>query len=355
LLIKNETTIPTPPGSKNNGNNGMVALAPAVLTQRGNVVSAEFAGTFPEYYQNGANPKYDFGAVSLVVDSNGTSATIGPVDYADTTGGDQRGWVFDFDISSNADAQKALADPNAVFYLSHETYGDVLEETDYYVTSNQQSIYAEQGGPGDSFLNQGTMEPATIAVYHRGQPLAAGTCPPVTVWQYRSIPLQSPGTAEKLTDSFKPGDALSVDTSQPGNFLFTFVVNDTSGQPPTQQYSAFMFPPYITNAPSISLRILPNEDYSQYYVDPSAPEPIANEKLTFDILYAAVLRTYYLLYPVMNFLPLNSESAVAKAARMILKVTDPKLWMTTSYMPRTRDMSSSRRTLLQAWCRRQIP
>lgn len=354
LLIKNETTIPTPAGSKNNGNNGMVALAPAVLAQRGNVISAEFAGTFPEYYHDGANPKYDFGAVSLIVDGNGTSATIDAVSYADTTAGDQRGWVFDFDISSNADAQKALGDPNATFRLVHATYGDVLAETDYYVTSNQQSIYAEQGAAGNSFLNQGSMEPTTIAVYHRGQPLSASTCPPVTVWQYRSIPMQSPGAAQKLSDSFKPGDALSVDTSQPGNFLFTFVVNDTSGQPPTEQYSTFMFPPYITNAPSISLRILPNEDYAQYYVDPSAPEPVANDKLTFDILYAAVLRTYYLLYPVMNFLPLNSEAAVVKAAPMILKVTDPALWMTTSYMPRTRDMSSSRRTLLQAWCRRQI-
>jgi hypothetical protein len=354
LLIKNDATIPTPPNSQNNSN-GKIALAPAVLRQQGNIISAEFAGTFPEYYQAGANPKYDFGAVNLVVDGNGTSATIGPVAYADTMGGNNRGWVFDFDISSNADAQKALTDPNATFRLVSAQYSDVLNETDYYVTSNQQAIYAEQGGPGNSFLNQGTTEPATIAVYHRGQPLAAGTCPPVTVWQYASTPLQSPGAAQLVTKTFQPGDALSVDTSQPGNLLFTFLVNDTSGQPPTEQYSDFENPPFITNAPAISLRILPNKDYSQYYVDPTSPEPVANDALTFDILYAEVLRTYYLLFPVMNFLPLNNEAAVAKAAPMILKVTDPSVWMTTSYMPRTRDMSASRRTLLQAWCRKQPP
>ena len=41
---------------------------------------------------------------------------------------------------------------------------------------------------------------------------------------------------------------------------------------PPQSYGTFMNPPYVTNAPSISLRILPNdEDFSQYYVDPDAP------------------------------------------------------------------------------------
>jgi hypothetical protein len=68
-----------------------------------------------------------------------------------------------------------------------------------------------------------------------------------------------------------------------------------------------------------------------------------------------VLRTYYLLYPVMNaHIPLNSESAVAGSASAIIARTDPSIWMTTSYMPRTRDMSASRRTLLQAWCRKAI-
>jgi hypothetical protein len=113
-----------------------------------------------------------------------------------------------------------------------------------------------------------------------------------------------------------------------------------------------MLPPYITNAPSISLRILPNdEDFSKYYVDPDAIEPVGNELLTFDVVYQKVLRTYYLLYPVMNTVfPLNSEAAIKKHADKIIAVTDPKFWMTSTFMPRTRDMSASRRTLLKAWC-----
>jgi hypothetical protein len=360
LLISNVTNIPTPAGSTNNGNNGFIGLAPAVLQCKGNSISADFSGTFPDYFQaSGANPKYDFGTVTLMVSNVTASAPIGPVSYADTEYGDSRGWIFDFDISSNAAARAILRDPAAKFSLRHAQYGTVLAETDYYFVSNQQGIYAEQNGPSGSFLNQGTCEPATVSVYHRGRELGPAECPPITVWQYRSVPIQSPGDVESIATSFKPGEPLQVDTSQPGNFLLTFSIDDAvnpvlSGFPP-KSYNTFMGPPTITNAPSISLRILPNdEDFSRYYVDPSATQPVGNSQLTFDVVYQKVLRTYYLLYPVMNFLPLNSEAAVAGSASSILRFTDPALWMSSQYMPRTRDMSASRRTLLQAWCRKVL-
>jgi hypothetical protein len=354
LLVSNVTNIQTPT-TNNNGNNGFVALAPAVLQRNGNAISVDFSATFPDNFQpaSGANPKYDFRTVTLTVSNATGSAPIGPVDYADTASGDSRGWIFDFDIASNTAAQRILDDPEAKFSLQHVQYGAVLAETDYYFVSNQQGIYAEQNGPGDSFLNQGSYEPATVSVYHRGRALGPAECPPITVWQYRSVPIQSPGNVEALATNFKPGQPLQVDTSQPGNFLFTFSIDAAAGFPP-QSYSAFMFPPYITNAPSISLRILPNdEDFSAYYVDPSAPQPVGNAQLTFAVVYQKVLRTYYLLYPIMNSVfPLNSEAQVTQWAPAILQVTDPAQWMSINYMPRTRDMSASRRTLLQAWCRK---
>jgi hypothetical protein len=361
LLVANDTTIPTPKGTQNNGApSGLVALGPAVLRSNGNAISVDFSGTFPDYFQtsSGANPKFDFGAVALVVSNATGSAQIGPVDYTDTDSGDRRGWIFDFDISSKPDAQKILQDAEAKFSLQHATLGTVLDETDHYFVSNQQGIYAEQNGPRDSFLNQGTSEPATVAVYRRGFELEAAECPPIKVWQYRSVPIQSPGDVELIATNFKPGQPLQVDTSQPGNFLFTFSIDDAAGFPP-QSYLTFMNPPYITNAPSISLRILPNdEDFSGYYVHPIATPPVANDQLTFEVVYQKVLRTYYLLYPIMNsWIKLNSEADVTAAAPAIVAMTDPAQtpWMSSGFMPRTRDMSASRRTLLHAWCRKVSP
>jgi hypothetical protein len=362
LLISNVSQIPTPPGSQNNGN-GFFALAPAVLQQNGNHISADFSGTFPDAFQEAskANPKFRFGPVSLWVSNAAEGACIGPVDYEDTDSGDRRGWIFDFEISGNETARRILEDPDARFSLQHDQYWTILGETDYYFVSNQQGIYAEQHGAGDCFLNQGTTEPATVSVYHRGRELTPAECPPITVWQYRSIPIQSPEDVEAIAKNFKPGQPLQVDTSQPGNFLFTFSIG-APGHPapadfPPKNYQTFMMPPYITNAPSMSLRILPNdEDFSAYYVDLNAPMPVGNDQLTFEVVYQKVLQTYYLLYPIMNqIFPLNSEADVRAHAQAILQATESGLWMSKHFMPRTRDMSASRRTLLQAWCRKFTP
>jgi hypothetical protein len=361
LLVAPPPSISTAPLTNNNGN-GTIALAPAVLLQVKNRISVDFIGTFPDHYkpnlQPPTNEKYKFGDVTLMVNGLGLSVPVGLVPYADTTGGDQRGWLFDFDISNNFDARQALTDPVATFSLaSAQVNANVLNETDYFVVSNQQAMYAEQHGPGDSFFNQGACEMATVSVYQYGKPLPAGTCPPITVWSYSTVPLQTPGALVQVATNFNPGDPLTVDTSLPGNFTFTFTVGNQP--PPPSSYSAFLNPPFttLTNAPQICLRVLPNdEDFSQYYVDPTSPEPVGNGSLTFDVVFAKVLRTYYLLYPVMNsYIDLSSESAVGDNAKFIIARTDPSIWMSVNYMPRTRDMSASRRTLLQAWCRAVPP
>jgi len=363
LMICNQTQIPTPPGSQNNSPNGLIALAPAVLQVNENIVATDFVGTFPDYYQTEpapSNPKYDFGDVSLVVYSGLNSAVIGQVEYAKTSEGDQQGWLFDFDISSNVSAQQVLGNPEAKFKLVHSTLGVILDETDYYFASNQQGIYAEQFESGSLFLNQGTVEPAMVSVFRHGRELSADLCPPITVWQYRSIPLQDPGNALAISTNHRPSRPIIVDTSQPGNFLLTFSISDNDNPAPAiyppKSYSTFMNPPFITNAPSISLRVLPNgEDFSQYYVDPGAEDPVGNDLLTFDVVYEKVLRTYYLLYPVMiPYVRLNSEEDVRKNARAILQTTERSKWMSIGYMPRTRDMSSSRSRLLRAWCRKVL-
>jgi hypothetical protein len=354
LLVAPPPSISTLPLKKNNGS-GTIALAPAVLSQNGNRISVECIGTFPDNSQGTTNDKYDFGPVTLHVDGAGTSAAIGDIPYANTAAGDQRGWLFDFDISANTAAQKALTDPKATFRLASAKWHDVLKESEYYIVSNQQSIYGEQNGPRDSFRNQGTTEPATISVYQYGQILAAGACPPITVWSYSTVPLQTPGARVQVAQDVQPGQPLTFDTSAPGNFTFTFTIGNQPPPPPS--YNDFLNPPFtiLTNTPQMFLRILPNdEDFSQYYVDPKAAKPVGNEKLTFDVVYKKVLRTYYVLYPIMNkFIKLNNEQDVSGGAAAILTRTDLSLWMTTRFMPRTRDMSASRRTLLQAWCRTQ--
>jgi len=360
LMISNETNIKTP--TTNNNGGGNVALAPGILQYNGDTISADFIATFPDNYQSNneqdaTNPKFDFGKVSLMVAAGNQSETVGEIPYADTDTGDQQGYIFDFNIANNKNVKALLNNKDAYFYLQNETIGKVLTENDYYVVSNQLSIYAEQHGSETEFLNQGTLENASVSIYHRGIELTPENCPPTSLWVYRSIPLQSPGNIERLSASLKPGEPIKIETDQPGNFLFTFTVDTptlTDADLP-ENYATFANPPYITNAPSISLRILPNnENFDKYYVDPTQKDPVGNELLTFEVLYEKVLRTYYLLFPAMIAAgcPMNSEARMRDMAGAILGLTQRSMWMNLQYMPRTRDISESRLKLLRAWCRK---
>lgn len=358
LMISNEANISTGSLTNNNGG-GTIALGPAVaqVSADSAQVSVDFVGTFPDYYQSATNnDKYDFGTVKLFL----SNVEVATVNYADTPAGDAIGWIFDFPLSDEAQALL----PDADFKLIRDSDSlPVLQETGYYIVTNQQAIYAEQnlaGGTTQDFLNQGLpYEPATLSVYHRGveQPDID-----INLYQYPSTPLETPPNKPKEElPTIKPGDAISVDVSQPGNFLFTFTIpgdSSTYPLPPLpSEYKDFAGPPWITNSPAISLRILPNpEDFSQYYENPTAAEPVANDDLEFDFLYEKVLKVYYLLYPTMKpILDLSSETEMTQswALQNTLETTDLANWMLRRYMPRTRDLSESRAKLLQAWCRRE--
>ena len=374
-LLAAETATIVPPTSNNNSGGGPMGLAPAMLqTSTDNkTVSVELVGTFPDNFQQPESPlptpnlpytndKWDFGPVTLKLQSSVSTLApiaIGPVDYADTNGGNERGWIFDFDLSQNAAARDLLAsDPNASFFLESAKFGTVLNESELYIATNQLAIYGEQHGAADAFVNQGLPPaPATISVYRRGKECPPGSCPPISVWSYATVPLQTPGPATLVTSNFSPGDPIVADVSQPGNLNFIFTV-DRQAPPPT--WAAFIMTLQMTNTTTITLRILPNGvDFTPFYTIVDG-KPVGNSSgpnaLTFPYLYTNVLQTYYLLFPVMDqFVVLNSEQSVNQNAQNILAAIDLGGWLQPTFMPRTRDMSESRRTLLEAYCNMVSP
>jgi hypothetical protein len=353
--------VPPPPKGESGGNGPAFQLAPAVFQIDENLktVSMDFAGTFPDQYRKNAadpynpletdnNPKMDFGPLTLLLRLPGRDVTLQAIPYADTAGGDKQGWVFDVPLGSlsAADIQQGT------FVLNSAQYGDLLAETEYLIASDQANIYGEQSGSSTMFRNDGAApEESTIRVFRKGQELGGGACPPITVWQYAQVPNQDQSNfkAVKLMSGYKPGTPLKVDTKQPGVFLFTFTFDDKAPADDAADLD-------LMNAPMINLRVLPNNvDFSQYYKDPKAPEPIGNNKLTFDVIYREVLRNYYLLYPAMSkVIPLNDAKQWENPAMAgnLLKRTQISLWNQSPYMPRTRDLSQSRRTLLQAFARK---
>lgn len=138
--------------------------------------------------------------------------------------------------------------------------------------------------------------------------------------------------------------AVPVETA--GVFVITIVA---AGQTPPTQLSALM------TTPMINCRILPNYDYSRFYTIVNG-KPVATAALDFSVLYAEVFRNYYLLYPAMSQVMNLSDPTVWQGSIL----TDPNYglktrisessWDKPIYMPRTRDLSRTRRELVQAYC-----
>lgn len=362
-LISRSQNISTPTKANNGG--GQVALAPAVAAQHDGWLSIDVVGTFPEQHTGTGrdNPKYDFGDVGLYVVAGDDAVRVGTLPYADTVAGDQCGWIFDFDLTDPAAGRAAelLATGDGVLELRSASFDTVLREVEYYVVTDQLAAYAEQHGDGGLFVSQGSAEPVTIGVYHRGARLSPDECPPVSMWQYRSTPIQDPGTAMLRTSALPIDEPIDVSTADACTYLLTFLVEGETNPPaplfPPASYADFAYPPEfaVTWAPQISIRVLPNTDYSRYFVDPDADEPVGNEALTWELVYDEVLRTYALLYPAMNNkFRLDDPVAMTEFAAYVIAATDPDRWHSTRYMPPTRDLSASRRRLLQAWCRKRL-
>lgn len=358
-LISRQQNIPTSPKTVNNGGGNGIALAPAVASQSGNWLTINLSGTLPDAFigPDRQNAKFDFGALSLHVANEQEDIVVGDAEYANVAAGDARGWLYDFELTTAA--AEMLADGGKLV-LRNDRHGTVLEEVDYYVVTDQLAVYGEQFGPTDVFVSQGTREPMSVSVFHRGDRLDPATCPPISMWEYRSSPIQAPGDAVRRTDSLRPGESISMSTERAGSSLLTFHVegetNPPAGDFPPESYSDFAYPSnafVVTWAPQISVRVLPNADYSHFYLDPTADEPVGNDALTWDVVYSEVLRTYALLYPAMsNKFRLDDEAAMTRFAPYVIEATRPENWHSSRYMPPTRDLSESRRTLLQAWCRK---
>lgn len=356
-LVPTSLTFPPPPNTKGNG--GKFQLAPATLfiDQRatGPVAIVDTAGTFPEWYQGNFNPrvttdndKYDFGAVSLTLRGVTATYTLGTIPYTNAAAYNACDGIFEFSLNNIP-----ITDITAGSFGITGAAGDYLLEKQYLIASDTGGIYAEQNDgstPIDIFNNEGDAVPVTMRVFERGVELTASSAPQFrcTVWEYDTTPNQAPTAPVVVAQNFAIGDKLSISGVKTGNRVYTITM---PGDPaPPQSYGDLA----LMTVPLIALRILPNDkDYSSYY-DGSNP-PVGNASLDFDVIYNEVFRNYYLLYPAMNQqVPLNDASYWQDPvmAGALLQRTQFSQWMQPTYMPRTRDLSGSRRTLIQAWCRK---
>ena len=145
---------------------------------------------------------------------------------------------------------------------------------------------------------------------------------------------------------------VSFSALAPGFPTLRFFVKEDAGDPIVpfsfplvQAYTDFLAP----------IRVLPldmqlQQDFVNYWNSIYQNQDAAKQ-LWDNFIYPRILQTFYYLYPIMNkFMPLDSQVRVEGAIdQLIVLISKEYQEESTLAMPITRDMSQSRRAVLELW------
>ncbi|MGC5704090.1 hypothetical protein J4P02_28200 [Pseudomonas sp. NFXW11] len=146
---------------------------------------------------------------------------------------------------------------------------------------------------------------------------------------------------------------ISVRAVAPGFPTLRFFLQDNSGQPPQIPFS-FNFNQAYTDflAP---LRVLPQEPQMlKDFIDcwnRVCQYDDSNLRIWREFIFPRILQPFYYLYPIMNkFMPLNSLQRIEGAiSQFIVLISKDYQEESTLAMPITRDLSQTRRRVLEIW------
>jgi hypothetical protein len=322
-----------------------------------NRISLDISNTFPDTFvtKNGipsqcaseadeqSNAKTDLGEMWLQLKYREKIFPIAPIPYK----GDYliwRGGMADIDISDLPAQVRELLPIGDLQIYSTVFNKALLAESEYFITTDQGALYANQYDTSGIYLSDNPMgEPCLITILKRGVPIK----PEDGLTLYVQEAQTSPNYDQKLTGNtatykMPSSEGIKLGTNVTGNMIYRFSVSE---QNLVSSYSQINL---ITDF-YISLRIMPRHDFSKY-LDPQNPN---YQEVTWEIIYNELLRNYYLIYPAMTQqLPFNDPTVWNNrfTAQALKERVNPARWNFGDSMPPTRDLSADGRQLIMAWC-----
>jgi hypothetical protein len=355
-------------------------LAPAVarVAENQRHVSIDLVNTLPEDGPDGV--KYALGKVTLGARPATKSGTDPAANTATVVGIGEilndrdsfvaRGGIYDLEVE--ADTAQLLVDADHELVLKTERYGVLLYEPEYAISSDCEAAYLDEAPPqsrervmrpppedgqGGQSLSHALRGSVPLHLRRRGRipdkPVS------VIVEQWRFTPSGDPkvfgayiypqklgGGILEVPDGFIRHELHPL--GGPGVLMFRYV---TPGQW-QQDMDGGNLARMAFQEDYTFLRILPHDEEA-------AAAASSNGPIDYAMVYQHVLRYYALILPAMaKRLEMSANSAdlwtSPTAARYLLRTTSPALWDHWAYMPRTRDLSKTRRELLQIFCRQII-
>jgi hypothetical protein len=351
-------------------------LGPGVarVQNRSSLISVDLINTLPEDGPEGR--KFPLGVVTLGM-RKATPPGVGPATNTEaiaTVGeiaNDQGtfegcGGVYDFELADEGVLAK-LSGNEFELVINTERYGVLLYEPEYMVGSDCEAAYLDQAPPGSPDLVV-RVPPETRELL----PLPLRGYVPIHVRQRGQVPDQTVLlTIEQW--KFTP----SGDPQQWGLYIFPrklglekLEIRDGCGSHelfPLDGTGVFMFryvapgqwPQSIDGGELAKTAFRENYTFLRVLPHDAAASAVPDEQLTYESIYEHVFRYYALILPAMTKrLDMSRSSrdlwASPSAARYLLRSTEVELWEHWAYMPRTRDLSATRRHLLRRFCRKVL-
>ncbi len=351
-------------------------LSPCVarVDQEAGKISIDVANCLPEIGSDGM--KYRMGEVTLGVrkatpPGTNPAGNTSPVTTLGTITNDREtyqllGGLFDVDYAAlPPEPKKLLNDDGYEMVLATSDCGVLLYEPEYMVASDCECSYLDDLPPGkrwdDADVHDSLKKMPTpalrgevpIYVRRRGEVPTGPVALSVEQWQFTPT-----GDPNNLGYYNYPVQLRSETFEVQGGGPTSYRLRPLGG--PGISYYRFVGPgqwPAVIDPATFAnlsfaenmtiLRVLPYWDDSK----------VSDDNLTFDLVYREVFRYYKLIFPAMSRRLDMADPAIwasPTAASYVLRMIDLRLWETYNYMPRTRDLSASRRRLVERFCRKVI-
>lgn len=341
----------------------------AAVNAKAKVLSVDVANCLPEDGPEGN--KFNLGTITIGmrqatppgVDPTANDSPILPLGTItnDRATYVARGGIWDIPLGGlDTQSQAAIANDDYEMVLQAGLAGVLLSETPYMVASDQGCNCLDELPPGQQWTDPAVRaalarapDPALrgeidLFVRYRGRVPSGPTAIRIEQWketptgfvnQYGVYRYPVLLDTETVVVTGGTGRHALAPAEKSGLRLYRLVPPDNFPQqiaPDTLANLAFQ--EYF-----VELRVLPFDDYS--HIPPS--------DVTFDLIYDEIFRYYNLILPAMSErLDLADPTVWASptAANYVLRMVDERLWGSYNYMPRTRDLSASRRNLLRQFC-----
>lgn len=311
------------------------------------VVTLDFLGTFPE--QDASLTKADVGTFELqaIDPSTGQPVTIGqPLAYDRYARApyEAGSGIVDFSFEP---VQESLVRNGLLQLVQTGSNAVALQESALLAETDQRGVSVDQG----------QTEQVTIQVYQRGVTPPSGgveillatydeglnNVPPASsileLLDAQGNPLPDPPVLQVGANG---SATFGIQSRSAGNATVFFLPYPAGGPQPTPPDVGSMVQipdSYVTVRALAFDNALFNKPDSE---------------LTWDFIYREVLQTYNLVYPLMSLIiNLGDETAVNQNARKIELATSLKLFLTTLFMPVTREMSAGKRDVLDRYLKMQ--